>query len=115
MINIFIWIDKHIEQKITVADIVKISGYSKRHLHNIFVQHSGKAVAEYIRLKKLQRASFFLKLTNLSVIEISERFNFDSPQTFSQVFKKYYAMTPWIIGKAPNGVKIYFLKTLVKK
>lgn len=59
MINIFIWIDRNIEQKITIDDLVKISGYSRRHLHNIFIRYSGKAVAEYIRLKKLKRASFF--------------------------------------------------------
>ena len=109
MIDIFSWIDKNIEKKLSVDDIVKISGYSRRHLHNIFVRHSNKSVAEYIRLKKLKAASFFLKLTNLTVMEISERFNFDSPQSFSQVFKKYYTMSPLEYRRSAQwGKAIYF-------
>lgn len=109
MIDIFSWIDKNIEKKLTVDDIVRISGYSRRHLHNIFIRYSNKSVAEYIRLKKLKVASIFLKLTNLTVIEIAERFNFDSPQTFSQVFKKYYLMSPLDYRRSAQwGKAIYF-------
>ncbi|EOZ4302369.1 TPA: AraC family transcriptional regulator [Salmonella enterica subsp. enterica serovar Reading] len=109
MIKIFKWIDKNIEQRLTIDDIVKISGYSRRHLHNIFIRHSGKSVAEYIRLKRLKRASFLLKLTNLTITDISERLNFDSPQTFSQVFKKYYSMSPMDYRKNDQwGKSVFF-------
>ncbi|WP_446896511.1 helix-turn-helix transcriptional regulator [Citrobacter freundii] len=109
MINIFAWIDNNIELKLSVDDVVNISGYSRRHLHNIFISHTSRSVAEYIRLKKLICASMLLKLTNLTVIDISVRFHFDSPQTFSQVFKKYYAMSPLQYRRSFQwGKNIYF-------
>lgn len=115
MINIFAWIDNNIELKLSVDDVVNISGYSRRHLHNIFISHTGRSVAEYIRLKKLICASMLLKLTNLTVIDISVRFHFDSPQTFSQVFKNIMQCLPCNTGEAFSGVKIYTFPTPVKK
>lgn len=94
MINIFAWINKNIESPINVEDLVKISGYSRRHLHTLFMQYTGHSVAEYVRLKRLSYTAHLLKLTNLSVLDISLRYHYDSPQSFSRVFKRYYQMTP---------------------
>ncbi|HCO7567319.1 TPA: helix-turn-helix transcriptional regulator [Escherichia fergusonii] len=110
MINIFAWINKNIESPINVEDLVKISGYSRRHLHTLFMQYTGHSVAEYVRLKRLSYTAHLLKLTNLSVLDISLRYHYDSPQSFSRVFKRYYQMTPLAYRRSQQwGKKIHFV------
>jgi AraC family transcriptional regulator, mar-sox-rob regulon activator len=86
--DLYSWIDNNIESDLSVDEIVARSGYSRRHLYNLFVQQTGKSVAEYIRLKKLRYAATLLKLTHMSIVDISIRFGFDSSQSFSRLFKK---------------------------
>lgn len=94
MKDLYSWIDNNIESDLSVDEIVARSGYSRRHLYNLFVQQTGKSVAEYIRLKKLRYAATLLKLTHMSIVDISIRFGFDSSQSFSRLFKKIYQLTP---------------------
>ncbi|EON88700.1 helix-turn-helix domain-containing protein, partial [Plesiomonas shigelloides] len=94
MIELFQWIDKHLDDNLTTEIIVHKSGYSKRQLHNIFVKYTKCGIAEYVRKKRLHYASTLLKTSKISVRDIAEKFHFDSAQSFSRAFKKHYGLTP---------------------
>ncbi|ELP9925423.1 helix-turn-helix domain-containing protein [Salmonella enterica] len=79
---------------INIDSLVNYSGYSRRYLQMLFKEHIGMPVGKYIRLRKITKAAFFLKLTNLTLAEISERLLYDSQQTFTKEFKKNTGFTP---------------------
>lgn len=94
IIDILNWIENHIEERVTIKNIVDMSGYSRRHLHSIFKEAVGISIGRYIRRRKLCRAAHKLKLTALSLTEIAYSLEYDSQQSFSREFKKLFGLTP---------------------
>ncbi|EHS0425058.1 hypothetical protein KUT25_004903 [Escherichia coli] len=48
---------------VSVADVAKISGYSKRYIQKIFKDVTGLNISQYIKKTKLTQAAILLKLT----------------------------------------------------
>ncbi len=89
------YIEDNIETKfIKIEDLTQYSGYSRRHLQTTFKEYIGIPIGRYIRMRRASRAAALLRLTKLPVIEISDRFFYDSQQTFTREFKKLFGYTP---------------------
>ncbi|MBJ8899658.1 helix-turn-helix domain-containing protein [Citrobacter braakii] len=88
------WIEIHLEERIDVENVVKFSGYSRRHIYTIFKAYTGMPIGKYIRQRKLCRAAYKLKLTSLSLAQIACSLEFDSQQSFSRSFKKLFGINP---------------------
>ncbi|HAX5069884.1 TPA: helix-turn-helix domain-containing protein [Escherichia coli] len=89
------YIDDNLENtSLNIDGLVAYSGYSRRYLQLLFRKYIGMAVGRYIQLRRISRAAVFLRLTDLSLSDISERLFYDSPQTFSREFKKNTGYTP---------------------
>lgn len=92
-------VTQHIEDNlenyfITIDTLVDYSGYSRRYLQIIFKDYMGIPIGKYIRVRRASRAAALLRLTKLSIIDISERLFYDSQQTFTREFKKIMGYTP---------------------
>ncbi len=89
------YIEDNIEtSKIDIDTLVEFSGYSRRYLQLIFKHKIGMPVGQYIQRRRISRAALFLRLTNFTIISISERLFYDSQQTFNREFKKNTGFTP---------------------
>ncbi|MEY46555.1 helix-turn-helix domain-containing protein [Salmonella enterica] len=93
--DLLLWIETHIDEKISSCDLVNVAGYSRRHLLNIFLNHTGLPPGKYIRYRKLCRAAFMLKLTKRKILDIAFQLKFDSQQSFSREFRKLFHCTPY--------------------
>ncbi|EKA5693620.1 helix-turn-helix domain-containing protein [Salmonella enterica] len=92
-------ITQYIEDNLEVSPInidtlVEYSGYSRRYLQILFKKCIGMPVGRYIQLRRITRAAVLLRLSNLSLVSISERLFYDSQQTFTREFKKHSGFTP---------------------
>jgi AraC-like DNA-binding protein/predicted transcriptional regulator YdeE len=87
-------IEENIETNINIDDLSKLSGYSRRHIQSVFKQHVKIPLGMYIRRRRVTRASTYLRLTNMNIIDISLKFGYDSQQTFCREFKKATGLTP---------------------
>lgn len=92
--DIIRWIEDNLEEGINTTSIEKISGYTKRHVLNIFSQHTGFSPGQYIRYRRLCRAAFLLRLTERKIIDIACELKFDSQQSFSREFRKLFGYSP---------------------
>lgn len=95
-INSILWyIESNIENTpLDINDLVKYSGYSRRYLQLIFKRYTGIPIGSYIQLRRITRAATLLRITQLSILAISEQLFFDSQQTFTREFKKNTGYTP---------------------
>lgn len=98
------YIENNLElMQINTDTLVDYSGYSRRYLQILFTKIMGIPVGKYIQLRRITRAAILLRLTNLTIADISERLFFDSQQTFTREFKKNTGFTPYNTGKVNSG------------
>lgn len=88
------WVEIHLETRPNLDEVARISGYSKWHLQRKFKRITGIQLATYIRSRILTRAAVALRITNRSIIDISDELGFDSQQTFTRMFKQRFGITP---------------------
>ncbi|WP_089619442.1 helix-turn-helix domain-containing protein [Escherichia coli] len=89
------YIEENIEVKsINIDSIVCFSGYSRRYLQSLFKSHMGIPLGRYIQLRRVSRAAVLLRLTTLTIANISGMLCYDSQQTFTREFKKNTGYTP---------------------
>ncbi|ELB7320995.1 helix-turn-helix domain-containing protein [Enterobacter hormaechei] len=88
------WIEENVSSGISIDDIVRFSGYSRRHIHEIFKEYVNMSPGQYIRHRRLSRAAIRLRLTSQSAIDIAYQLAFDSQQSFSREFKKLFGVSP---------------------
>lgn len=79
--------------RLTLSEISEKTYYSKTYLNNIFKKNTGYSIMQYYNLLKIEEAKKLLR-EKLSTTVISDKLNFESPNYFTKVFKKYSGMTP---------------------
>ncbi len=92
--EIILWIEQHLESRLSLDIVADRSGYTKWHFQRIFKSQTGLALGAYIRARRLSCAAASLRLTSDSVMDISLKYRFDSQQTFCRAFKKQFNITP---------------------
>lgn len=93
--SIINYIEDNLETRlVNIDNLVLYSGYSRRYLQIAFKYYVGIPIGKYIRLRRASRAAALLKLTRLTLVDISNKLFYDSQQTFSREFKKVFGYTP---------------------
>ncbi len=82
------YINLNIKNDISINDLASFFKISKTRLYEQFSQYSDLGIAEYIKLKRIEKAKELLVKTNLKVIEISNEIGFYDYNYFCRVFKK---------------------------
>lgn len=92
--DLILWIEKNLEQPLSIDHVADKSGYSKWHLQRMFKKVTGQILGTYIRNRRLTHAAVALKLTSKPILDIAMQYRFDSQQTFTRSFKKQFSDTP---------------------
>lgn len=88
------YVQSHLSQAVSLADLAGTLGYSESYLRAIFKNQLGISLGRYIRESRLSVAAKLLQSTELSIAEIATRTGFESPFAFSRAFKKTYGLPP---------------------
>ena len=94
MLEAQLYINAHIEEKITVNMLAKKYHFSEKHFRHLFSKVIGISPKKYIETVKLEYAFELLKNSTLTVSEIAEKLEFSSVRHFVTYFKKAYQITP---------------------
>jgi AraC-like DNA-binding protein len=78
------YIDSILPGKITLEELQRKSGYSKRHVSRLFVTYTGVAPYEYIKIMQAYRMFLELRFTKISVEKICEKYNRIDVQYFKK-------------------------------
>jgi ligand-binding sensor protein/AraC-like DNA-binding protein len=93
MKDVFSYLEDHIDEDISLKDVVNHCQISQGYLSRILKKYYGISVMEYIHLRKLDSAKLDLMFTNDSMAEIAQRHGYASSSYFSKIFKKYEGVT----------------------
>lgn len=88
------WIERNLHRKITLQEIVRKSGYTSRHLYNLFMAGPGISPSAYIRQRRLSLASVMLRDTRRPVTEIALMYGFEHLPSFTRAFSRHFLQSP---------------------
>lgn len=103
-------IEENLETEINYNELAKIIGTSGYTMQRIFTFLTGMTVTEYIRRRRLSKAAEELRKTNYKVIDIAMKYQYDSPISFSNAFKKMYGQSPANFRKSTSMEINFFPK-----
>ena len=92
--NVLQYIAEHYREKIRVADLAGLSGFSESYFMSFFKQHVGISCIQYINHYRVQKAAHALEETSQPVMEIAMDHGFDNISYFNLQFRKEFGMTP---------------------
>lgn len=87
--QVFIYIDRHIKEDISLTQIAENSSISQGYLSRIFRRQFGVSVMEYVRNRKIYLAKMNLIFTHNTVDDIAYQLGFSEKNYFLKVFRKY--------------------------
>ena len=88
------YIDKHLQQPLTVKKLAEELELSEAYLSVLFKRETGVALSEFIRRRRVDTAKTLLTYTEFSCLEIAEYLCFSSDSHFSRVFHEYTGQSP---------------------
>lgn len=92
--SLILWIEEHLDEPLYLDRVAQKSGYSKWYIQRMFKDVTGESTAAYIRSRRLLNAAIALRTTTVKISDIAYHFQFDSQQSFSRTFKKYFHQSP---------------------
>lgn len=100
-------IEENLTNKISYTELAKIIGTSSYTLQRIFTFLTGITLTEYIRKRRLSNAAEELLSTNIKIIDLALKYQYDSPISFSNAFKKMHGISPQKLRKNNASIKIF--------
>jgi len=89
------FIEKNLDSDLSLEYLSNKSHYSPYHFHRVFLTVTNERLNEFINRKRIERiASILLISPNTSLKDLAYKYGFNSDNSFSRAFKKYYGITP---------------------
>lgn len=88
------YIEKHISEEIKIEDLAKTAALSQFYYQRLFSRLVKKPVNEYIKLRRLARASEALLDKNKRILDIALDCGFSSHEILTRTFKGAFGITP---------------------
>jgi AraC family transcriptional regulator len=107
------YMENHLLESISYEDVAKHLHISNFHFHRIFSLATGMTANEYIRNRRLSLAGRELTLSNVKVIDVSLKYRYDSPESFTKAFSRFHGTTPNSVRNA--GIKLKSFSRLIIK
>lgn len=98
------YIEKHIDEALTVAKIAGAAGYSEYHFSRIFRKETGVSVMEYVKSEKLRRASEEIR-NGAKIVDTAVKYGWESHNGFTKAFKKEFGYCPALLRAMVMGME----------
>ena len=101
------YIESHITEELTIADIAKQAIISPYYFQKGFSMLCGFTVGEYIKRRRLTLAGSEIVSTDRKIIDIALEYGYDSPDSFTKAFLRFHGATPTAIRKGEAMIKSF--------
>jgi AraC family transcriptional regulator len=94
ILRVQIYIQKHLEEKLTAEQLAGEANFSHYHFQRIFSGMVGESLMEYIRRLRLERAAFDLVYQDDSITQLALDAGYDSHEAFTRAFRSQFDQSP---------------------
>ena len=84
----------HLEEPLSLTDLARGSGYSRRHVERMFVSVLGETPGDFYRGLRLDHGRNLLSTTDMTLIEVAVACGFASVAHFSRSFRARFGLAP---------------------
>lgn len=88
------YINTHLEEKHTLDSLYNMFRINKNQIENLFKEFLNTTFYEYIRNRRFEEATYYLRFTELDGEQIASRIGLSSSQNFCKFFKIMSGTTP---------------------
>lgn len=88
------WIELHLHEPITLAQLSQVSGLSEKYLCRLFREYTTHTPIDYVNRLRVESACLEMVVHHRSVTEAAFEVGFNDLSFFSRTFKKYKGMSP---------------------
>jgi AraC-like DNA-binding protein len=88
------FIEHNFQNNISVEDIASVCGLNRSYFGKIFKLATGKTPQDFLMNYRMIKATELLKLTDLSIGDISNAVGYENQMHFSRAFKNIYDVSP---------------------
>lgn len=107
------YIEKSLLSEITCDSVASHIHISSFHFQRSFTLLTGLTVGEYIRNRRLSLAGQELLDSNSKIVDVSLRYGYDTPESFTKAFKRFHGISP--IQAKKSGAKLKSFNRLYLK
>ncbi|MEH7112840.1 AraC family transcriptional regulator [Neobacillus niacini] len=88
------YMEEHLLEQLSIETIAKQANMSEFHFQRIFSILTDIPVGEYLRRRRLTLAAQELSTTNCKIIDISLKYGYDTPESFTKAFRRQHGLSP---------------------
>jgi AraC family transcriptional regulator len=88
------YVETHLHQRISLADLAAAAGLSSFHFLRSFKGSLGVTPARYVLDRRMERATYLLKVSNFTISEIGVGVGFEDVSHFSRAFRRTVGVAP---------------------
>ena len=82
------YITAHLSEDLSVASLCRALSVSRSSLYRLFPGDASGGIAAFVRRRRIEAATEFLRTTDLSIGEIAQRVGFSDEQYFRRLFRR---------------------------
>lgn len=112
-----IYIEEHLTEEIDYEELGRISCCSAYHFQRMFAYMANVPLSEYIRRRKMSLAAVDLQGGDEKVIDIAQKYGYNSPTAFNRAFQTVHGIAPSLVKGGSVAVKSFpplLFKIMVK-
>lgn len=101
------YIEKHLCEEISPAQLAKVSMFSPWHARRLFIEYTGLTPADYIRKLRLRSTALRLRDGDERVVDIALEAGFKSVDGFQRAFHKEFGYNPKEYATSPAPLRLF--------
>ncbi len=95
------YLENHLDEEINIEGLAKLASLSPFYYQRLFSRLVKKPVAEYVKLRRMAKATTALLQKDKRILDIALDLGFSSHEHFTRTFKDTFGMTPDEYRKKP--------------
>ncbi|MFC0004809.1 AraC family transcriptional regulator [Micromonospora siamensis] len=87
-------LERHLDQRVDVADLARIATTSEYHFRRMFSALAGIPLSEYVRRRRLTVAAAEVLAGEATLLDIAVRYGYGSAEAFGRAFRSVHGVGP---------------------
>lgn len=96
------YLEDHLNEEVSIESLAKMAALSPFYYQKLFRRLVKKPVAEYVKLRRMAKATEELLDTNKRILDVALDLGFSSHEHFTRAFQDTFGITPSEFRKAPR-------------